>query len=170
MAGAAPGKRIWRLLWRAAAVLAISAGFVIPVLAVSGALSGPADGLPSDSPTSAASLETGAAVAASASSEGSITAVVTVAGSPDSDADGVPDGTDNCPTVPNGPNEATVTGVGNQTNTDADLAAAGARSASTPWATPATTMMTTTPLGSPRTPVLPPRSAPRGRLPSGRTA
>ena len=44
----------------------------------------------------------------------------------DFDGDGVPDGSDNCLSVPNGPNEAGTPGVGNQTNTDADLAAAGA--------------------------------------------
>lgn len=45
---------------------------------------------------------------------------------PDADGDGVPDATDNCPTVPNGPAQAGIPGVGNQTNTDAALNAAGA--------------------------------------------
>ena len=68
--------------------------------------------------------------------EGSIVAqqqgvpvVAEIRGSPnlgDSDGDGVLDAPDNCPTVPNGLSEAGVAGVGNQTNTDADLAAAGA--------------------------------------------
>ena len=38
----------------------------------------------------------------------------------DIDADGVPNAEDNCPTIPNGPNEAGVPGVGNQTDSDGD--------------------------------------------------
>jgi hypothetical protein len=38
----------------------------------------------------------------------------------DTDADGVADSIDNCPTVPNGPAQAGVAGVGNQTDTDGD--------------------------------------------------
>ncbi|KKL95064.1 hypothetical protein LCGC14_1858370 [marine sediment metagenome] len=44
----------------------------------------------------------------------------------DLDGDGVPDDTDNCPAVPNGPNEAGISGVGNQTNSDTALGTAGA--------------------------------------------
>jgi len=36
------------------------------------------------------------------------------------DQDGVLDGTDNCPTVANGPGQAGIPGVGNQADTDAD--------------------------------------------------
>ncbi len=39
---------------------------------------------------------------------------------PDSECDGVPDLLDNCPTVPNGPAQTGIPGVGNQTNTDVD--------------------------------------------------
>ena len=46
---------------------------------------------------------------------------------PDADGDQVSDLTDDCPSIPNGPNEAGVPGVGNQTNTDADNEAAGFR-------------------------------------------
>jgi len=38
----------------------------------------------------------------------------------DTDFDGVPDVRDNCPTVPNGPLQAAIPGIGNQTNSDAD--------------------------------------------------
>ncbi|HVP13218.1 MAG TPA: thrombospondin type 3 repeat-containing protein [Phycisphaerae bacterium] len=38
----------------------------------------------------------------------------------DTDGDGIPDSQDNCPTVPNGPAEAGIPGVGNQTDTDGD--------------------------------------------------
>ena len=46
---------------------------------------------------------------------------------PDVDGDQVSDLPDNCPSVPNGPGESSVPGVGNQTNTDADNEAAGFR-------------------------------------------
>ena len=124
--GATP-KTIWRLLSGAVFAVVIAVGLIIPVLAASGAFSGPADPRPLDKPTSGASLEAGAAVAASSSPEGSITALVTVASSVDSDADGVPDSPDNCPLVPNGLNEAAIPGVGNQTNTDAALSAEGVK-------------------------------------------
>jgi hypothetical protein len=38
----------------------------------------------------------------------------------DTDCDGVSDSSDNCPTVPNGPGQAGIAGVGNQTDTDGD--------------------------------------------------
>ena len=38
----------------------------------------------------------------------------------DTDGDGVPEPPDNCPTVPNGPAQAGIPGVGNQTDTDGD--------------------------------------------------
>ena len=38
----------------------------------------------------------------------------------DTDGDGVPDASDNCPETPNGPGEAGIPGVGNQTDTDGD--------------------------------------------------
>ncbi len=38
----------------------------------------------------------------------------------DTDSDGVPNAIDNCPNVPNGPNEAGIPGVGNQLDSDAD--------------------------------------------------
>jgi hypothetical protein len=41
----------------------------------------------------------------------------------DTDGDVVPDATDNCPTIANGPGEAGIPGVGNQTNTDGSNAA-----------------------------------------------
>ena len=44
-------------------------------------------------------------------------------GPPDTDNDGEPDSTDNCATVPNGPAQAGIPGVGNQTNTDGGNAA-----------------------------------------------
>ena len=44
----------------------------------------------------------------------------------DTDGDGVPDASDNCLSVPNGPSQVGIPGVGNQTNTDAALNAAGA--------------------------------------------
>ena len=47
--------------------------------------------------------------------------------STDTDSDFIPDSVDNCPNVPNGPAQAGIPGVGNQTNTDAALAAAGWR-------------------------------------------
>ena len=39
---------------------------------------------------------------------------------PDSDGDTVPDAVDNCPTVANGPAQASIPGVGNQTDSDSD--------------------------------------------------
>ncbi len=45
----------------------------------------------------------------------------------DTDGDSVPDAADNCVNTANGSAEASTPGVGNQTNTDADLATAGWR-------------------------------------------
>ena len=45
---------------------------------------------------------------------------ISPAGPSDSDGDRVPDASDNCPSVPNGPSEAGIPGVGNQTDTDGD--------------------------------------------------
>jgi hypothetical protein len=53
------------------------------------------------------------------------TVAVGTANCGDVDGDGVPDGIDNCPSTPNGPDEASVPGVGDQTNSDAANEAAG---------------------------------------------
>ena len=111
----------WKLLSGAPIAIAIVVGLAIPVLAASGALSGDADLGSADS----ASVEVTTASATSA--QGSVTAFVTVADSADSDGDAVLNASDNCPSVPNGPGESGVPGVGDQTNTDADNEAAGFR-------------------------------------------
>ena len=114
------GKTIWKLLSGVVFTAVIAIGLAIPVLAAAGAFSPPAE---QSSPGSASPQED---QAGAASVQGGITAFVTVADDVDSDGDGVMDSVDNCPDVPNGPGEVGVTGVGDQTNTDVDLAAAGA--------------------------------------------
>ena len=59
-----------------------------------------------------------AALAAASVTTG--TTLANAAGGPDTDGDGIPDATDNCPMVPNGPAQAGVAGVGNQTDSDGD--------------------------------------------------
>jgi serine protease AprX len=77
-------------------------------------------------PTSSSSAnEHRATVVVVGGSEGSIIASVTVADESDGDGDAVPDASDNCPSVANGPSEASVPGVGDQTNTDTANEAAG---------------------------------------------
>ena len=106
----ATGRTIRRLPWGVAAAIVIALGLTIPVLATSGAFSVPAG------PGSPDSAGPGGDLAEAASAQGGITAFVTVAGNVDSDGDGFLDTVDNCPSVHNP----------DQTNTDADLATAGA--------------------------------------------
>lgn len=51
----------------------------------------------------------------------SVAHFVQIGGSGDADADAVADFQDNCPSIPNGPNEAGIPGVGNQLDLDGDL-------------------------------------------------
>ncbi len=119
-------KAISRVLWGVALSVVVAVGLAIPALAASGVFSVPAERSSPDSASPQGDQ------AGAASVQGGITAFVTVADNVDSDGDGVLDSLDNCPEVPNGPGEASVTGVGNQTNTDVDLAAAGATIAGVP--------------------------------------
>ncbi len=115
----AMGRTTWRLLSGVAFAVVIAVGLAIPILAAANAFSSHAG----PDPTESDGVE--ATTVGAASTQGSITAFVTVADNVDSDGDGVLDALDNCPSVPNGPSEAGIPGVGNQTNTDAANEAAG---------------------------------------------
>ena len=112
MVSRATGMTVWRLLTGAAIAAVISIGLAIPVLAAIGAFSAPTE------PVSPPNAGLSGDLAIAAGTEGSIAALVTVLDSADSDGDGVPNTSDNCPSIPNGPGEAGIAGVGNQTNTD----------------------------------------------------